>query len=148
MVGVPGTGLGGVFYALLVIWMVVRETWLTLRGGGDLKRWRRIAWLGMLLAAIILALTAEGWLLQLGLRALPTVQERAGGIDGRSAMLALVPALAVAPFVILAAIIGAVHMARLTLGPPPAPLTSGYRAELGAPLSAAAFPSASTGSGG
>ena len=34
-VGLPGTGVGGVFYVLLVAWLPARELWLTLNAGGD-----------------------------------------------------------------------------------------------------------------
>ena len=38
--GLPGTGVGGLFYVLLALWMPVRELWATARGRGDRARWR------------------------------------------------------------------------------------------------------------
>lgn len=108
MAGLPGTGLGGIFYALLVMWMAARETWRLARGGSSLARWGRIARFGGVLAGIIAALWAEGWLLQYLLGPLPNI---ALGM----AVSALVPALAVSPFVILAALILWTHAARLIL---------------------------------
>ena len=42
-VGIPGTGLGGLFYFLLVALMPFYELLLTLRGRSSLARWRRVA---------------------------------------------------------------------------------------------------------
>ncbi len=40
--GLPGTGLGGLFYILLAIWMPVAELHRTLRGRSSLARWRQV----------------------------------------------------------------------------------------------------------
>jgi hypothetical protein len=131
MIGVPGTGLGGVFYALLVVWMAVREVGLAARGAGDPKRWPKIAWLAALLAAIILVLATEGWLLRLVLDALSAPADpisaarpdtSAEEISQIAVMGAIAPALAIAPFIVLAAIVAAIHVARLTVRPNPIPL--------------------------
>ncbi|QPQ55251.1 hypothetical protein IC614_01125 [Allosphingosinicella flava] len=59
MVGLPGTGLGGLFYALLILWIILREGWYTLCGAGRLARWRSIAHFAFLLALILVALSAQ-----------------------------------------------------------------------------------------
>ena len=41
--GLPGTGLGGVFYVLLALWMPLAELPRTLRGRSSRERWGRIA---------------------------------------------------------------------------------------------------------
>lgn len=38
--GLPGTGLGGLFYVLLALWMPVAELYATLRGRSSRDRWR------------------------------------------------------------------------------------------------------------
>ncbi|WP_139979399.1 hypothetical protein [Nocardioides litoris] len=38
--GLPGTGLGGLFYLVLALWMPVHELVRTLRGRGSRERWR------------------------------------------------------------------------------------------------------------
>ncbi|HEX2727968.1 MAG TPA: hypothetical protein VHN20_19260 [Beijerinckiaceae bacterium] len=116
MAGLPGTGLGGVFYALLIMWMAMREAWLALRGSSSAARWGKIGRFGALLGAIVAALWGEGWLLQ-------QIFGPAAGILGTAepgsaralAVGALAPALAWAPFVVLAALIVAMHVARLLL---------------------------------
>jgi hypothetical protein len=40
--GLPGTGLGGLFYVLLAFWMPLAELPRTLRGDSSLVRWRQI----------------------------------------------------------------------------------------------------------
>ena len=40
--GLPGTGLGGLFYVLLALWMPVAELWRTLRGHSSRERWRHV----------------------------------------------------------------------------------------------------------
>ena len=59
MVGLPGTGLGGLFYALLIFWIILREGWFTVRGVSRLARWRSISHFAFLLALILLALSVQ-----------------------------------------------------------------------------------------
>ena len=40
--GLPGTGLGGLFYIALALWMPVAELYQTLRGRSSLARWRLV----------------------------------------------------------------------------------------------------------
>ena len=40
--GLPGTGIGGLFYVLLALWMPVAELYATLRGRSSAERWRRV----------------------------------------------------------------------------------------------------------
>ena len=40
--GLPGTGLGGLFYLVLAIWMPVAELYQTFRGRSSRARWRRV----------------------------------------------------------------------------------------------------------
>ena len=42
--GLPGTGIGGIFYLLLTLWMPVHELYLTARGRSSAERWRFIAY--------------------------------------------------------------------------------------------------------
>lgn len=62
-VGLPGIGIGGVFYILLVLWMPVRELWLLAHGRSSRQRWRRIAVQNALAAMIVAALWGEWWML-------------------------------------------------------------------------------------
>lgn len=40
--GLPVTGLGGLFYLILTLWMPVREAHRTVRGEGCPRRWKQI----------------------------------------------------------------------------------------------------------
>ena len=79
-VGVPGTGIGGLFYVLLAAMMPVREFWLTLRGRSSLKRWKIVMTQWMICATIVAALWGEAWLLKRGFAYL-----RASGEPGQMA---------------------------------------------------------------
>ncbi len=74
-VGIPGTGLGGLFYFLLVALMPFRELVLTLRSRSSLARWSRVGFHLLVLAAMLGVLWGEAWLLD---RALSAVRERFG----------------------------------------------------------------------
>lgn len=60
--GLPGSGLGGLFYVLLVTLMPVRELYLTARGQSSLARWRTVAVHVGLTAGIVSALAGFSWL--------------------------------------------------------------------------------------
>jgi len=110
VIGIPGTGLSGVFYALLIVWMPIREA-MRLRvhaAAGD--RWRQITRLGSLLLGILLAFWAEGWALKQFFGSFPNAVQAADRTDARVAAIgALLPVLAVAAFMILATLIGLDH---------------------------------------
>lgn len=59
-VGSPGTGLGGLFYALSVIGMVGYELYLTARGRSSIERWKKAGvqlFLVMGMGAVVAAIT-------------------------------------------------------------------------------------------
>lgn len=60
-VGLPGTGIGGLFYLLTAFLMPVRELWLTLRGRSSVKRWRVVVLQVVLAGGIIGGLWATTW---------------------------------------------------------------------------------------
>ena len=113
MAGLPGTGLGGIFYGLLVVWMAIREVWLSMNGKSDRTRWAKIRWFGALLAGIVLALWAEGWLIRSLLRPPPGLGLEDGEAGRDVAVGALTPALVLTPFVILVLLLAGMHLARL-----------------------------------
>lgn len=61
--GLPGTGIGGLFYLLLVLFMPLREAFRVLRGRGDARRWRTIGGQLALAGGILAALWLEAWVL-------------------------------------------------------------------------------------
>ena len=56
--GLPGTGLGGVFYLLLALLMPVRELYLTVRGRSSRERWALVLRQFALACGILAALFA------------------------------------------------------------------------------------------
>ncbi len=57
--GLPGTGIGGVFYLLLTLWMPIHELYLLWHGRSSLARWRFIAERWMLFSAVILVMVVQ-----------------------------------------------------------------------------------------
>jgi hypothetical protein len=51
--GLPGTGIGGIFYLLLTLWMPIHELYLTFTGRSSLARWRFIGVRWCLFAAVL-----------------------------------------------------------------------------------------------
>jgi hypothetical protein len=62
-VGLPGTGIGGIFYLLLAVCMPAREFIRTLKGKTNLKRWGFIMLQLLLVIGVISAMWGEVWLL-------------------------------------------------------------------------------------
>ncbi|MGA2094377.1 MAG: hypothetical protein ABSH16_13395 [Sedimentisphaerales bacterium] len=62
-VGLPGTGIGGIFYLLLAICMPAREFIRTLKGKTTLKRWGFITLQLLFVLGVISAMWGEVWLL-------------------------------------------------------------------------------------
>ena len=56
--GLPGTGLGGLFYVLLALWMPVAELYATLRGRSSRERWQRVGTQFLVACGIVAAVVA------------------------------------------------------------------------------------------
>ncbi len=65
-VGIPGTGIGGLFYLALAIVMPILELFAVARGHSSLARWRFIGTQLLLIAAMLGLLAAQGVLLKYG----------------------------------------------------------------------------------
>lgn len=61
--GLPGTGIGGLFYLLLVFLMPCREFYQLCRGRSSPQRWKDIGFYLALTVAIIVTTYAEAWLI-------------------------------------------------------------------------------------
>ena len=107
MAGVPGTGLGGIFYVMLVLWMGVRESWLTLKGRTDDRRWRSVAELGWFASAIVAVFWLEGWALKALADAFPE------WFQSYFVLHAIAPAATLVPFAVLAALMLFLYFARI-----------------------------------
>lgn len=123
-VGIPGTGLGGLFYALSVVAMIVIELYLLLIGKSDPER-RQLAFRqSFMLIGIVLSLVAMDFFLEkvLFAPASPLMQ----GVSDRAADGADALALSTTLFGIgILAIIGLfVQVLRLFFAAPKMPLAS------------------------
>jgi tetratricopeptide (TPR) repeat protein len=64
--GIPGVGIGGIFYLVTALLMPVHELWLVARrepGAGSAARWRVITRQWSIAAGILVAIWATGWVL-------------------------------------------------------------------------------------
>lgn len=62
-VGLPGAGIGGLFYLLAGLLMPVREGWLTITGRSSRARWRAVLHQFSIAGGIAGGTWASGWLL-------------------------------------------------------------------------------------
>jgi hypothetical protein len=118
--GLPGTGIGGLFYLLSALWAPVDALGRMARGRGDEVRWGLVLRQTTIALSIIGALWATGW----GFGYL--LSERSGGIVPGIARLA--PATPVENVIVMAAVLGTlgilglvllmVQVLRLTVGRP------------------------------
>lgn len=53
VVGLPGTGIGGLFYLFMTFWMPVHELYRLVRGRSSLERWKFIAFNWIIVAGIL-----------------------------------------------------------------------------------------------
>jgi hypothetical protein len=109
MAGLPGTGLGGIFYIFLVLWMVVRKL-LKPRG---YARWTQIMPLVGMAVAIIAVLWIEAWGIGKIVGKLPTFADLVASGSAVSGGVAMT--LALIPVLTLATLVFALHVARLVL---------------------------------
>lgn len=77
VVGVPGTGIGGLFYLLAAALMPVREAWLLTQGRSSWARWRFIGRQWAMIAGMLASLWATMWLVK-RLAAWSGLDQRAG----------------------------------------------------------------------
>lgn len=61
--GLPGTGIGGLFYLIIALFMPVREFYFKIRNRDDAKRWQIVKKHYLLTIWIILGMLITGWLL-------------------------------------------------------------------------------------
>jgi hypothetical protein len=105
MAGLPGTGLGGIFYILLVVWAIIRQSVQP----GRYADWRQVLPLGAMAAAIILVLWCEVWAIGSFVGRMPKLDDLMSAPT--SGVLGTV--LALTPVLSLAMLLCALHIARL-----------------------------------
>jgi hypothetical protein len=127
--GLPGTGIGGIFYLSLAICMPIREFVHTLKGQTNLKRWSFISIQLLFVFGIVAAMWFELWLLNRfliwiqGYIGTHDLSLTGGGAFSQTKFLALVSAAG--SFVSLTFVITGVHILRFFV----------HRSHRGQPLS-------------
>jgi len=113
--GMPGTGLGGLFYVLLALAMPLLEVVRTVQGRSSAERWR----LALTQAGIALGIVAAMAAVVVGVgRAVP-------GARGAGPVVLLAPVVALGVLAALSAVVGVWGAwARHRRGPVPAPAGS------------------------
>jgi hypothetical protein len=111
--GIPGAGINGVFYTLLVIVAPLREIPRTLAGRSSVARWRSIGRLFALTAGVVAVLWGEYLLFD---KALAFARARWPNFGWLATSLdAVTPRLAMAPFVLLAGVLFLMYAMRFAL---------------------------------
>lgn len=104
-IGLPGTGLAGLFYLLAALWMPCHELVRTLRGQGDAARRHRARTQAGLALGIIATIAATGWMLGLLLSARAVSAAAVPGAHDGEAIHLLGVAPTVLAFATLAAVV-------------------------------------------
>lgn len=71
-VGLPGTGIGCVFYFFLVLFMPLQELYFAARGRSSLARWKTVGIQWAIFSTILLVLWGEGALITVAITWLKT----------------------------------------------------------------------------
>lgn len=113
--GLPGTGVGGLFYMLSGILMPFREAYRAVRGKSDARSRRLVAYQTLLALGVVGGIWVTGWLLGLMISWAPAV---AAAMQGTSHVAThasnVVRAMAfVLAFATLAFVLAAVQVARV-----------------------------------
>jgi hypothetical protein len=119
-VGLPGTGIGGLFYLLLAVLMPLHQLWRTARGRGGVQGWKMAAIQSTVALAILSALWGEGWLIKKGSEWVPTLHRLHGVLAHIGSRGRVLPdnsqLIAVASLLTLALLLLLVHGAGTFLG--------------------------------
>ena len=113
--GLPGTGLGGLLYILLVALMPFRELWMVLTGRSTWTRWKAVGLMVAMGGAIAFSLAGEWWVLAHGFGWVNRHTSANSAVHDSSVVgaAAVTPSLAYLSFLILGALIVALHALRL-----------------------------------
>src|SRR5438876_5809402 len=117
--GLPGVGIGGLFYLLSALLMPFIELGRTVRGRSSLERWRLVARQWLVAVGMIAALTAAVWALHHALTGPPPAPAGSGARPGTaepalhrtgwSPMLAILLSWGLLALVLVGAYLAKVH---------------------------------------
>jgi len=122
MVGMPGTGMGGLLYLCMAAWMPVHEGWRLARGRSNARRWAFVARSWLVVGGSLACL----WGAMVSFKAVLTMaaaRASRGGLGGGQLTTALgsettgvLASAAWASGIALASVVVLVHVLRLTMG--------------------------------
>ncbi len=114
-VGLPGTGVGGLFYLVTALLMPFCEGYRAVTGAGDRRSRRTVARQAAITLGVLVGIWATGWLLGLMLSQSPVVVALVNGGRGPSVHFSNVlrTVSLLAAFATLGAVLGAVELARV-----------------------------------
>ncbi len=115
--GLPGTGIGGLFYLALVLWLPVRELALMCRGRSSPARWRAIGGLWLLVGVMVGVVFAQAWAVDESCQWLAAHTPPDSVLHSASVMAeqSWAASFALLPVYILAGVLVGVHGLRLML---------------------------------
>lgn len=116
--GLPGTGIGGVFYLLLTLWMPVHEMYLTWHGRSSLERWKFIAGRWAIFGAVIgviwlQVVLIKGIFPQGAPAASARLVETIGGKGASASSSGVLLGSTLFAGIVLVAVVGSVHLLRI-----------------------------------
>lgn len=118
--GLPGTGIGGLFYILCALWMPVCELWRRRRGGAP-ARWPLVARQFGIAVGIVASMTGVFWALD----AVVMIEKVAAhAASGEHAMWSLRLSALIVTSGALSTVLSAVQVVRLCLRLPTVRLTA------------------------
>lgn len=113
--GIPGAGIGGLFYLASTFLLPFRSVWRRLRGRPDTITVGELAWHLSIAGGIVVGIWVAGWLLVLALPGGLASRHAAGAAGGAALLGGSVIRLAalVAGFLTLGTVLAGVEVARL-----------------------------------
>ena len=113
--GLPGTGVGGLFYMLSGVLMPFREAYRAVRGKSDARSRRLVGYQTLMALGVVAGIWVTGWLLGLMISWAPAVSAAvhgAGPVATHASNVVRVMAFFIA-FATLGLVLGAVQVARV-----------------------------------
>ena len=114
--GIPGTGVGGLFYMVSGILMPFREAYRAVRGKSDARSRRLVAYQTLMALGVVAGIWVTGWLLGLEISSAPAVAAAVHGahhvVVAHASNVVRLMAFFIA-FATLALVLGAVQVARV-----------------------------------
>jgi hypothetical protein len=111
--GLPGTGIGGLFYTLTALWMPVCEIWRRARGSTR-RRWSLVATQFSIALGVVAATAGVFWVLDITLM-LHQVAEQAAAAGRTPAMWTMRISALLTTSTVLGTLLSSVHLMRLFL---------------------------------